>query len=174
MAARTFANRTGQCPISCVCIGLGWGRDPQMPLLKASISHHIEFWQSLPTIEREEFIIIWTNLHRKLEQRMLSGKPMWSLVRGPVSCLIVQLLQLGWKPIKPTFWISFDKKGTLHHSIDHPDAGSTHSVMTAAVSSLKQVLLKRAGDHHSGNGLQHGGCFGDIAYVIKLSQCDPT
>ena len=47
ISSKAFSDKPGQCLVVCTALGVGWRYDPEVKLLKQSISDHIVYWHSL-------------------------------------------------------------------------------------------------------------------------------
>ena len=122
-------------------------------------------WADLTQQEQDEVRVPWCKAVNTLIAAKVAGA-MWSLVRSPMSVVIVVLLEQGWWPVLPGKWRSPCRK--MVADIGGGRFASSAGQIVRYVDTLaKQVVWRQVSAHYGGGGLEQGIPAFDAAAVAR-------
>ena len=138
-----------------LCLGRA---DPAIRMRLAIVDQWLDLWRSSEYVRRR-VESSWPRIRAKLEAYTPGGR--WRFVRGPISGIVVTLLDLGWVPSEPTCW--FGPAGdawalSLAPSDDRP-------FKEALITSIKKQLYSE--DKYLSQGLGELGDFAPARQLLK-------
>jgi hypothetical protein len=83
------------------------GSDPDETVLIGIVREWFYMWIHKPWV-RPRIVKAWPSMFGRI--RRMEPSQRWSSVRGPMSSLMVALLEAGWIPAKPDMWLSAARK----------------------------------------------------------------
>ena len=128
-----------------VAIQLKAGADPASNVRCKVISSWIETWLALSEDRKELVRSLWAK-----QIPRLSGNRRWSLVKGPMRAAIATLLDLGWRPVGPDYWLEPRPSDMVWQKIGF---GDLTRFLEAINESAMREHWRHAAEHEGGRGL---------------------
>ena len=142
--------KSGRCVTSAIALAVGQQEDPAVTSLLVSVGEWLKFWGNQPALQQSQVIRAWVSARRRLQA--MPQRRRWHWVRGPMTSLIVQLLEIEWTPLFPHAWIS--PAGTRwQYSARCEDLSDLNDALEQAVMAR---YWKRASEFYLGAGLELG------------------
>ena len=143
----TVLGKTQACPITTVAWFFGVKRVPQTAARVEQISEWITMWRNSDVDTRRRIRRFW-----RKKAPMLAGNPRrWNQATGPISATICSLLEAGWKPSSPGFWLSPHGSATLDGALFNKA-----QIIDSFSSDMEMQTWKAAARHSSSSGLERG------------------
>ena len=124
--------------------------DPRVAIPMEQISAWVGMWDRAAASTRNLIGRMWVKAYRI----QAKAKNRWLMVRGPISATIASLIDLGFKPVSPTRWVTPD--GISLTNFDHEPGISHHRVLDYIQQLLELKQWTAASKHHNGSGLEGG------------------
>ena len=109
----------------------------------------IGLWRRSSRAKQVRITRQWPRLYRKLK----TSNSTWACVNGPIAATIATLLDLRWKPITPTRWLT--PEGLVGDFMKEPGI-SQHEILHKIHQQLEHQLWQHASTAFGGKGLDTG------------------
>ena len=109
----------------------------------------MQVWTAAVAVDRQDTRYTW---HQNLSQLLAKGKISSHQLVGPAIATIQAILDIGWKPVRPDFWIVDDATSVKVNQ----EPFTKLQVIARASKDLQKKLWQRAAKHEHGGGLEKG------------------
>jgi hypothetical protein len=138
---------TASCTTTTIAWKFGMAADPCIRLPLEQLDMWAQVWYSATGADKQETRYSW---QKKLTSFLSHGE--LDVACGPAAGTIAALMEIGWKPVKPDFWV-VDKETTVHLN-QHPF--TRLQIISCATKDLQKKVWAKAARHQHGAGLELG------------------
>ena len=161
--ATSFAHwKTGCCTTTLLALEMGMD-DPIIKLRMELFATWIDMWRRYPS-RRPAWKSAWGLIHKRLSE--CKDNTRWYNVYGGISVLLSTLMDIGWYPQAPDYWLN-DMGGSYFFTDDPVDEVALYQRMK---QDLARIGWKNAAKHHGGRGMENGIYLGQLS--SKLHNLD--
>ena len=147
----------GRCFVTLLALGFGMAKDPAITVRVDQFCDFAFVWNTLTHKEKGKAMLAW----QKLKGTLAEKKTRWLRVAGLMGATVASLLDIGWDPVRPNYWVHPGGK-----SATEVDRGLTKPQIAGAVEHyVAPMLWSRASRRTTGDVGMDGGA--DITTARK-------
>jgi hypothetical protein len=138
------------CYTTALCLQGGMMHDPEVELQVKQVGTWLDLWWDVTVAEKEELTCAWRKIRDELTGAPESKR--WARVAGPIAATVTTLLELGWQPLQPDFWLSTNRTQAAVRDTAQDETAILECVRRTARRKTWVIASK----HWGGRGLEQG------------------
>ena len=137
------------CTTTSLCWTFGTNADPYISCPIGQVDLWMQVWAAAPAVDKQDARYTW---HLDLCNFLDEGIIQSNQLVGPAIATIQALQDIGWKPVRPDFWVVDD---TTNVKVDL-EPFTKLQILARASQDLQKKVWRQAASHEHGGGLEKG------------------